>query len=321
MGSGVRPRIPNGGAAANGRRRVRRCAPAADWRVELAVAGFDGDRRRRRRRGGPWPNSVFWGRAPSDCNGRHGRAAAGAGAAPLPIALIATDPVGAPACASSSSRRAPGQRDRSGRVRGRRPMRRARRVERHRGVGEVAVLVVEERRRSDRAGGAPDRACCRRWRRPLRAADPAVDRHDRRAAGGAGDFADGGTPVPVGVVGAALGLCAGAAQRDPASVAAARRFPAGDGRGPSAARALAGELAAASAGNRDRLDPGGPPRAAAAPRSAAALGGSGRCAGARRRDRRAGSTALQLAAGRARDRRDRARSRSRCMPPGSISAT
>ena len=36
-----------------------------DWRVELAIAGFDGAGAAAVT-GGPWPNSVFWGRAPSD---------------------------------------------------------------------------------------------------------------------------------------------------------------------------------------------------------------------------------------------------------------
>ncbi|MGE0259039.1 MAG: SDR family NAD(P)-dependent oxidoreductase [Alphaproteobacteria bacterium] len=55
-----------------------------DWAVELAVAGFDAPRAAVVG-GGPWPSSVFWGRAPVDPQ------PAADGAAPLPIALIVTD--------------------------------------------------------------------------------------------------------------------------------------------------------------------------------------------------------------------------------------
>ena len=122
--------------------------------------------------------------------------------------------------------------------------------------------------------------------------DPALAGHQRRPAISRWR----GRP---GLVGAALwGFAPGADQRDPAAVAAPRRSRRRRWTGPSAAAAIASELAAASAGNRDRLDHVGAPRPAAAPRSAAALGGAGRRAGADRgtagRPRRAG-----LAAGRA----------------------
>ncbi len=60
-----------------------------DWRIELAVAGFDAPGTTEVS-GGPWPNSVFWGRAPADLPPE---AEAGT---PLPVALIVTDRDGDP---------------------------------------------------------------------------------------------------------------------------------------------------------------------------------------------------------------------------------
>ena len=188
-------------------------------------------------------------------------------------------------------------------------------------VGEIAVLVAEE-------GDDPTEQAARliallpslaaaaaRKRIPLWI----VTTGAQQAA--PSDFADGGTPMPVGVVGAAVwGFARVLINETPLLSLRLVDFPPtadGTERGRGARPGAGG----GNAGNRDRLDPVGPPCAAAAPRAAAALGG---CRVRRWRstpDRRAGIDCAALAAGRSRDRRDRARFRSRCMPPGSISAT
>ena len=293
-----------------------------DWRVELAIAGFDATGAAPVT-GGPWPNSVFWGRAPSDlqlADSLADQPAAG-GAAPLPIALIASRSCRElrPARAARA-RRAPGQRDRSGRVRRTAPLRRATASNDTAAVGEIAVLVAEEgddpTEQAARliahvavAGGGR----CAQSRSRFGLSRPARSRRRRAISPMAGRRCRSVSSGPLS--GASRGCCSTRPRVCRCGLSISRRR----WTGPSAARARPG-AGGGNAGNRNRLDPVGPPCAAAAPRAAAALGDSGRGAGARRRT--AGRHRLRCTGGRpSRDRRDRARFRSRCMPPGSISAT
>ncbi len=146
-----------------------------DWRVELAVAGFDAPGAAAVA-GGPWPNSVFWGRAPTDLQPE------AEGAAPLPIALIVDRSGRQPRFAQAARvRRAPRQRDRSGRVCRQRP-RAGRGFERRRGSCRDRGTRGRGGRRSDRAGGVSARhvaAPCGGRGAPT---DAAVGCHKRRAA-------------------------------------------------------------------------------------------------------------------------------------------
>ena len=178
-----------------------------DWRGELAIAGFEAPGAAPVA-GGPWPISVFWGRAPATCNwpiltwpiSSRGPARTRRFADRADRSRSCRELRSARA---ARARRAPGQRYRSGRIRGRRRCA-GRRVERYRGVGEIAVLVAEE-------GNDPTEQAARliallpslaaaasRNRIPLWI----VTTGAQQAA--PSDFADGGTPMPIGVVGAAV---------------------------------------------------------------------------------------------------------------------
>ena len=248
VGSGVRPRF---------RMVARRgTGPASsplrsggDWRVELAIAGFEATRRRSRRGRAVADLGVLGTGAERPATGRLTRPTSagsrrrrGAFADRADRDRSGREPRPARA---ARARRAPGQRYRSGRVRGRRRCA-GRRLERYRGSRRNCRARGRGGRRSDRAGGAPDRAvavagggrCAQRT--PLWI----VTTGAQQAA--PSDFADGGTPMPIGVVGAAVwGFARVLLNETPLLSLRLVDFPPTMD-GPSAGAALARELAAAT---------------------------------------------------------------------------